>query len=325
MKQNTFRLRAGFTLVELLVVIAIIGVLMGLLMPAVQQARESARELQCSNNLKQMVTGCLNHESTNQFFPSGGWHYHIVGDADRGFGRNQPGSWLFSILPYVDQNALFNLSALGEDPNSDATANKKKNNEKLLTTPLPMMNCPSRRPARLIPFRSYEFHNANTPTSIVRSDYAGSYGGAGSNENFLDLTYKTVASGYDWPVTSTMNGVIFRYSQMEAAKIYDGLSNTFLAGEKFVPPDYYNVASGYNADNEGAYCGDDNDNQRTSYDSPYQDRKGLNALRSWGSAHAGVFGMGLCDGSVQKISYSIDPGVFRNLGIRDDGSSDSIF
>ncbi|MBQ6109392.1 MAG: DUF1559 domain-containing protein, partial [Thermoguttaceae bacterium] len=163
MKQNTFRLHAGFTLVELLVVIAIIGVLMGLLMPAVQQAREAAREMQCSNNLKQMVTGCMTHESTQQFYPTGGWHYHIVGDADRGFGKNQPGSWIYSILPYVDQTALFNLSALGENPGSAASATKKANNQTLLTTPLQMLNCPSRRPARLVPFRSYEFHNANTP------------------------------------------------------------------------------------------------------------------------------------------------------------------
>ena len=243
-----------------------------------------------------------------------------MGDADRGFGKNQPGNWLYSILPYVDQTALFNLSALGENPGSDASGTKKTNNVTLLTTPLPMMNCPTRRPARLIPFRSYEFHNANTPSSIVRSDYAGNHGSANNNENFLDLTYSKVASGYDWPVTSNMNGVIFRYSQMEAAKIYDGLSNTFLAGEKFVPPDYYDQASGYNADNEGAYCGDDNDNQRSSYDHPYQDRKGFNALTQWGSAHSGVFGMALCDGSVQRVSYTINVEVFRNLGNREDGN-----
>ena len=320
MKQNTFRLRAGFTLVELLVVIAIIGVLMGLLLPAVQQAREAARGLQCSNNLKQMVLGCMNHESTNQFYPSGGWHYHIVGDADRGFGKNQPGSWIFSILPYVDQTALFNLSALGESPAQEASGTKKKNNETLLTTPLPMLNCPTRRPARLIPFRSYEFHNANTPSSIVRSDYAGSYGGAEGNERFDDLTYQDVASGKWHAGTSYMTGVIFRYSQMPAGKIYDGLSNTFLAGEKFIPPNYYNQASGYNADNEGAYCGEDNDNQRTSFRRPVQDRDGLNDTMIWGSAHAGVFGMGLCDGAVQNVSYTINLEVFRNLGNREDGN-----
>ncbi|MBQ9455405.1 MAG: DUF1559 domain-containing protein [Thermoguttaceae bacterium] len=329
--QRRFKVHAGFTLVELLVVIAIIGMLMGLLLPAVQQAREAARNIQCSNNLKQMATACLTHESTNQVFPSGGWHYHIVGDADRGFGKNQPGSWIFSILPYIDQSALFNLSALGEPPTQEASGTKKSNNQKLLTTPLSFLNCPTRRKARLYQFNSgYKIYNAITPSTCVRSDYAGNFGGDSSaceqwgEGSACDLKYSDVTPNFTaWPSITNTTGVIFGFSDIDAGKIYDGLSNTFLAGEKYVCPDHYETG-GIGSDNEGAHHGNDNDNQRCSWNPPLQDRRGKDQGDNFGSAHAGVFNMAFCDGALKTISYSIDMTVFRNLGRREDGNATPI-
>ena len=78
---------AGFTLVELLVVIAIIGILIAILLPAVQAAREAARRSQCANNLKQMATAALNHESSKKFLPTGGWGHNWIGDPDPGWAR----------------------------------------------------------------------------------------------------------------------------------------------------------------------------------------------------------------------------------------------
>src|SRR5687768_4642654 len=101
----------GFTLVELLVVIAIIGVLIALLLPAVQAAREASRRSQCQNHLKQLSLAGMNFEGANGALPSGGWGWHWMGDPDAGYDKNQPGSWVYSLLPYLEQSGVRTIAA----------------------------------------------------------------------------------------------------------------------------------------------------------------------------------------------------------------------
>jgi prepilin-type N-terminal cleavage/methylation domain-containing protein/prepilin-type processing-associated H-X9-DG protein len=108
----------GFTLIELLVVISIIAVLIALLLPAVQAAREAARRAQCVNNMKQLLLGMHNFESTNGAFPKGSFEPYLNGldaftgsdalgsDQTEPFGPN----WAVMILPYIEQGPLFNAS-----------------------------------------------------------------------------------------------------------------------------------------------------------------------------------------------------------------------
>ena len=91
--------KKGFTLVELLVVIAIIGALVGLLLPAVQAARGAARRMQCANNAKQLGLACHNFESANKTLPP----WTIVN-------QRQLASGHFLILPHLEQEPLFQLA-----------------------------------------------------------------------------------------------------------------------------------------------------------------------------------------------------------------------
>jgi len=315
--------RKAFTLVELLVVIAIIGMLVGLLLPAVQQAREAARQMQCGNNLKQLGLAALNHESTVKSFPTGGWHWYMVGDADRGFGGNQPGGWHFSLLPFIEQNALYQLSALGESSTATPSGTKKSNGTTLLSTPLPPFNCPSRRMSKLFPMvnssSTSNLYNATCPSSVPHCDYAANYGDDSSACQATSMSPSNYADAakFSWE-TQTATGTCFRHSSVTTGEIRDGLSNTFLYGEKYLTPTHYETGQS-SADNEGLYFGCVNDNHRSSYNQPLQDRLSYDGLTQWGSCHAGTFGMSMCDGSVQRISYSIDLETCRNLGNRKDG------
>src|SRR5437016_3381263 len=108
----------GFTQIELLVVIAIIAVLISLLLPAVQSAREAARRAQCVNNLKQLGLAAHNFISTNNKLPLGirePWADGLdnqsagdftVSDLTKPFGPN----WAVYLLPYLEQQNLYNAS-----------------------------------------------------------------------------------------------------------------------------------------------------------------------------------------------------------------------
>jgi len=95
--------RSAFTLIELLLVIAIIGTLVALLMPAVQAAREAARRTSCANNLKQIGVAIASYESATRVYPPG-----AVWDRWRPVKqRRRHGSILVHLLPYLEQQALY--------------------------------------------------------------------------------------------------------------------------------------------------------------------------------------------------------------------------
>ncbi len=78
--------------------IAVSGVAVGMLLPAVQATREAARRTQSMNNQRQLVLSLLNYEANNGSFPPA---YTVDGDG------NPLLSWRVAILPYLDQQDLF--------------------------------------------------------------------------------------------------------------------------------------------------------------------------------------------------------------------------
>jgi prepilin-type N-terminal cleavage/methylation domain-containing protein/prepilin-type processing-associated H-X9-DG protein len=263
----------AFTLVELLVVIAIIGILVALLLPAVQAAREAARRTQCINHLKQLSLGCANHESTNKRFPSGGWGTDWVGDADRGSGEEQPGSWLYSVLPFIEEQSLHDMPKDGQGsmaPGGPSAQQKTGARAMVFLSGPAAFYCPSRRAQAvyLVEAHHKKFaQNAEENTvgenfSVGSNDYAGNAGDltsnfalespgppvwqAGENKGTASFDLWTLYTntiglqtrpGND-PVWR-MTGVIFQRSEVGLKHITDGASKTYLCGERNVRADNY--------------------------------------------------------------------------------------
>ncbi|MGO9108816.1 MAG: DUF1559 domain-containing protein [Thermoguttaceae bacterium] len=321
--------RRGFTLVELLVVIAILGILIGLLLPAVQSAREAGRAATCRNNLKQIGLAMQQHETDHGTFPTGGWGWGWVGDADRGNGMEQPGGWIYNILNYMEQQPLHDLG-VGTDSQAKLAANALRNQ-----TPLAGFLCPTRRAVALYPFTSLAA-NYNRTDMVAKSDYAANGGDGFSNSvpttwiwasncgnpscgppagNFPDVT--TLLQKRNQVQEFGPTGVVCALVSTSAAEILDGLTNTYLVGEKYLQPEHY--LDGQDAgDNETLYMGYDQDIIRWTSAAPMQDRRGVNDTRTFGSPHVNGFNACMCDISVRPISYSIDATVHRYLGDKAD-------
>jgi prepilin-type N-terminal cleavage/methylation domain-containing protein len=243
---RTGTFQRGFTLVELLVVIAIIGILVALLLPAIQAAREAGRRASCSNNLKQLGLSLQNHHDIYQRFPPGG-----AQDQKPNFGLWDPttalvqpaggqswgSSWLVYILPYMENNALYEsmlrTGGSGYLPNNIAAANN---------ITIASFSCPSS------PFQTNSTKWSRNPvdptnataapstTKIMATTYAGISG------FYQDLSVTNPAihqiPNYEerrmtfWtPVQMGGSGVLFPNSRVGINDIQDGTTNVMSIGE----------------------------------------------------------------------------------------------
>jgi prepilin-type N-terminal cleavage/methylation domain-containing protein len=321
------RRNVGFTLVELLVVISIIGLLVGLLLPAVQAAREAARRMQSQNHLKQMGLAAHNFESAMRFFPnSGGYDYTPGLPANSapyettvggrrvptpdvhtiipGFGNFRPrwgdpaanpryqlGSTFYSLLPYLEQTALF------QDP--------------LLCyrTPLAVFHIPSRRSPELFAIPAGE--------DPIYPGWSYSHGGLGASARVdyaaNELVFHTTYSGW---------GKVMRHGG-----IIDGTSNVIFIGEKAMARSAYQVGSQYwdepyilGGNGGVGRCGDElySDQQLSQFPervsgAGWSEGSDSCGGGNWGTPGAAgpqfVFG----DGSVRLLPFSTDRNLVRRL------------
>ncbi len=163
---------SGFTLVELLIVIGIISMLLQMILPAVQMARESARRIHCTNNLKQMGLALQLHHDSKGHFPASSDVSPMKGVARQNDDCCKAASktgWAIEILPYLEQQALYDLF----DP--DATIGHE-NNAEFRNTNASGYNCPSDfNPEFLVPYSGPEGGGPNRENNLKYQYWTSSY------------------------------------------------------------------------------------------------------------------------------------------------------
>jgi prepilin-type N-terminal cleavage/methylation domain-containing protein/prepilin-type processing-associated H-X9-DG protein len=324
MRKESLRSRA-FTLIELLVVMAIVATLIGLLLPAVQKIRQSANRATCTSNLRQIGMAAKNYESTNGYLPTSGstnplppvdrlswsprytpWNFEFGvwaktrADAPR---RPQPGkyqqwSWTYQLLPFLDNEPLFNAT------DANGVGNSLAADAVVRATPVKLFTCPGRRPPSLF---------ATPQGPVFLGDYAGN-GGA--------ITTTFVATLMSSQMRNGASNTVFAGEKAVSVK---GVSGTFFgraytgAGyEGGDPGDVDGVISWANGDTMAfAFAGrgpiPDQQASAATVQIGHGERFiGITSF-GFGSSHPNSINAVFCDGSVRPVSFGIKPAVFQAI------------
>jgi prepilin-type processing-associated H-X9-DG protein len=317
----------GISVVEVLIAITIISMLLTLILPAVQSARSAARRTACSNSLRQVGFAIQNHHAAHDKFPTNGWGFRWVGDPDRGFGREQPGGWIFNTLPYMEQDGIRKTSAglAAESPAKlDAAA-------RMLQSATIGWNCPERRDAG--PFScngAYEPYNSRPVSRSPRSDFAANGGdvycdpraskprltpGPASLKEAASETWQAEFAR----LTRECNGIVHPGSLVSYKDVTDGSAHTYLVGEKYINPLHY-LDGRSEGDERSLFMGANREINRWGYEQPRYDRSDGQGASAWGSSHSTGFNMAFCDGSLRFLRYDIQSDVHRQLSNRRNGN-----
>ncbi len=123
----------------------------------------------------------------------------------------------------------------------------------------------------------------------------------------------------DMGIPDMQDGFVHRMSRVTAGHILDGMSMTYLVGEKFMAADRYH--SGTDAgDGSILFAGYSSSNTRFGLEAPRQDERGVQAPTAFGGPHRAGFTIAFGDGSVRTLPYEIDPAVHKSLSARADGA-----
>jgi prepilin-type processing-associated H-X9-DG protein len=296
-----------------LVVIAIIGLLIGLLLPAVQGVREAARRIQCSNNLKQIGIGLSSYVASQEYFPHSVSYDDASGEAPPE--RNGRG-WSLSILPYIEQQALFDRFSEGDCFSGNHVGTKfapaigagglwKPGCRELMQIQTVTLHCPSDPSVLALSTNQWQWNGI----PVARTSYKGVIGDPVLLGGSADCHNKLRCPGMFWRHTW--------YAPISPARVRDGLSNTFAVGEDVVAANNHSTA--YYSNGDWSSC-----HVPLNYfpDPPTPDQ--WESVQSFRSLHPGGAHFCYADGSVHFVNEMVDMTIYKGMSSKSRGENVSI-
>lgn len=270
--------RSGVTILELLVTSSVIGLLASILLPALSATREAARRVECTNHLKQIGLALHNYHDLHRSLPAG-WQWESRERSAYG--------WGVALLPFLDQGPLGDRIDVGlciEDPRL-AIARE---------IVLPIYTCPSDVAGPRFTLMRETADEALLPlVDLPTANYVGVYG---------------TGEPDDVRPTPPGNGAFMCARPVRFHEFVNGLSNTFLVGERSVAM----LASswlGFDGAGEDAECR----LAGTAWAGP-------NCQEcdecEFSSRHRGISQFLWGDGRVQGVSEGIDSAVYQQMARR---------
>jgi prepilin-type N-terminal cleavage/methylation domain-containing protein len=295
--------QAAFTMVELLVVMAIIAILVGLLMPAVQAAREAARQTQCRNNIRQIALACHNYESTYKELPGYAGEQPPLLVTHRLPRQRDPhfsgGPWTVQALSFMEQgNLAAGLSGLAEISSVTPTPWV----ESLVRATIDAFHCPTRRDANAYP---------------LVEPYVSRYGDRGARTDYAMNGGPAIVDSDDERIVHTQyDGVWVLGKRVRMNRIFDGLSYTYLLGEKAMDSLKYETGNcfGDRSPLAGFHESHISSHSYVRYASRAPKIDSVNnclVCHDFGSAHPAGWNVAMSDGSVRLMNFDLDLEVHR--------------
>ncbi|HMO15558.1 MAG TPA: DUF1559 domain-containing protein [Pirellulaceae bacterium] len=340
-------LKAGFTLIELLVAIAIIGLMFGLVFPAVQSIRESARQLECRNQLRQLVLAAQTFVATHQKFPPGtlGFRlnfdipmdltineWHNDSSSDFYWRKTQHTSSLVFLLPYLENRVLQDLFPIeGRSVGKiHPWPGELSSVVDMAREDIPVFRCPS---------DSFDETNIDIsvgiqPVTLWQED---SFFGEGylpavlNNSDFRPTNYIGCSGAHSGGVSAVIemnrySGVFRSRQQTRLQQIRDGLSHTIIYGETIGFIDNFErklaqswVFGALGRGRGAAPWGEVFDPETQAF---FLGDSTASHVVSFGSKHPMVVNVGFADGSVHAIHRNIRLRTWYALCAMADGEVD---